>query len=996
VVAGELKRALRGLDRRRERYGPGAQTPGTGTAGVLLLRAAPRWRGKPSDQFDGVLADIAPCPTVLAVLDALSAPRDPGHYLVVLTPCDDTELGDSVLARAIGHAVHPVNRWDLVADSFGARRLDPRLTRTEQRWLAEALLDAQPPGGWGEIGGPVLGLDTAANRLAGIRLGLQDGHDDTRLDAAALLEWTRDDHKVSRFLGLRAQERDGLAGWLAQAVGPVARVIFAMLGHASLIDAVPFGLAAAELYAPLYAPLARRGPGVRPRRSQPDGAVAAARVRAEERFFGGHAPAGEDLRRFAEAAESLVGRWNDGGYAGWADPVCERAERILADLGAADLAGSSSVLDAGFDALLAVLAEELGRLLPAPIPIDLRPAEDALRRLRAHRRAATRRAEIGAAEAAVKLARWLALPEEPPGTLADGAMRALRSWSWADRAATVLARPDTARVPRAAEGYAALVAAVWQRRTGLDRAFAQKLAAWTEGSGTTGELLLAENVLDRIVRPVERRRPPLLIVLDGMSAAVGCELAEQISAGWPWVEAGRRDDGREPAIATVPSITSLSRTSLLCGTLRTGGQPEEKAGFAAYWRGRKAPVFHKGDLRGGPGQPVNPAVSDAIHDMSAVVGVVLNTIDDTLDRGREGNAPHWRLDGVAYLRGLLDEAWRAGRPVILTADHGHVLDRGQPIHAERADSARYRAGTPGDGEIAVRGPRVLAGGGEVVAAWDEGIHYTPRKAGYHGGASAAEIVVPVIVLLPSAALAPSGWQVFDLPGHAPPWWDAPLPGSMTAGAQMAVAPARRHRPGREPAAGDQASPDALFEVGEVASGATTDGAGPVGSLGALVVASGLLTAQRAFARRAPGDEQVAALIDGLAQAGGKVPVAVAAQIAGEPVFRMSGYLAQVARLLNVDGYRVIGESDGGRTVELNTGLLRQQFLDPASQGGRPPGTPPRGHSQGGRPPGTPPRGHSQGGRPPGPPPRGHSPGGHSASTGATPGPPWPGAPRESG
>ena len=71
---------------------------------------------------------------------------------------------------------------------------------------------------------------------------------------------------------------------------------------------------------------------------------------------------------------------------------------------------------------------------------------------------------------------------------------------------------------------------------------------------------------------------------------------------------------------------------------------------------------------------------------------------------------------------------------------------------------------------------------------------------------------------------------------------------------------------------------------------------------------------------------MASLIDRLAEAGGKIPVTVAAEAVGEPPFRMSGYLAQVARLLNVDGYAVIGVTDQGRTVELNIELLRQQFL----------------------------------------------------------------------
>ena len=55
--------------------------------------------------------------------------------------------------------------------------------------------------------------------------------------------------------------------------------------------------------------------------------------------------------------------------------------------------------------------------------------------------------------------------------------------------------------------------------------------------------------------------------------------------------------------------------------------------------------------------------------------MVLNTIDDTLDKGKHGPA-HWSVEMVDYLGAVLDEARRAGRPVILTADHGHVLEQG--------------------------------------------------------------------------------------------------------------------------------------------------------------------------------------------------------------------------------------------------------------------------------------------------------------------------------
>ena len=888
VVAAELRRAIERQARRRGGRGQDGTMPG-----VLLLQAAPEWVDDPELRVTGFeddraeAATVAACPTVLAVLDALASHHGTERYLVILTSCDDEELGGSVLAQAIGNRVYTINRWDLVLDAFGARRRGPGVSGKEKPWLAGALLDAQPPGGWGKVSGPILTLDLVMSRLVGVRFGISDGRDEATMDAAALLEWTRNELRVSEFLQLRREERDGLADWLRDSVGSVARVVFGMLESAEAADVIPVGLALRGL-------------------TEPDAwrrrALATAMVRAEERFFGGHPPAKADLRAFAEAAESLISRWSDGPYALQAGDLCVRAQHILAELGAADLAAASPVLDAGFETRLASLADVIARVLPDPRPIDLRAAEAALDLVLNHVRAVAHPAECAAAEAALSAARWLAGDEPLPGTLAEGAMRMLRDWAWADRALAVVSQASTGGMPKLAVAYAALCKAVGQRRSRLDQGFAQKLAAWTETSGSTDDLLLVENVLDRIARPVAERGAPLLLVLDGMSAAVGCQLAADIIVGKRWVEVGRREDGREPVLATVPSITSISRTSLLSGALRSGGQGEERAGFSAFWRPRATHLFHKGDLRAEPGSRLSSVVRDALHESGAVVAVVLNTVDDTLDHGREGDEPEWRVEHVKYLSELLDEAARAGRPVILTSDHGHIRDQGLAIHDERSPSARYRAGTPGPGEISVRGPRVLAADGEIVAAWDERIRYAPRKDGYHGGAAPSEVVVPAFIFVPPELPLPRSWHVLSPGWHAPPWWNSVLPGSITA---EAADPAE----------------EVLFQMNEVIS------VSPSGdSLGSQVTGSELFATQRRLARRAPAPGQIARLIDRLAEAGGKVPVVVAADAVGEPPFRMAGYLAQVARLLNVDGYRVIGTADQDRTVELNIALLQQQFL----------------------------------------------------------------------
>ena len=131
-------------------------------------------------------------------------------------------------------------------------------------------------------------------------------------------------------------------------------------------------------------------------------------------------------------------------------------------------------------------------------------------------------------------------------------------------------------------------------------------------------------------------------------------------------------------------------------------------------------------------------VAAAIADVTGhpLVTCVLNTIDDALDRSDPGGT-EWGADAVKHLAPLLDRARHAGRIVVLTADHGHIVERRQGTQRAYAaiSSGRSRAATEpaGDGEVLVTGPRVLRHDGRAVLAVDEHLRYGPLKAGYHGG-----------------------------------------------------------------------------------------------------------------------------------------------------------------------------------------------------------------------------------------------------------------------
>jgi hypothetical protein len=856
IVTAEIRRA-------RRRHPDG---------GTLFLRAAPQWHGPGTFEVDGAAVQVAPCGTLLAVLDAVSAKH--ADYLVVLSPFERRDLGDSLLAHAIGQDIVAVNRWDLVRHVFGAKTLDPRLTAPDHGWVSDALLEAQPDAGWPKIKGALLDYDTALGAVASARLGTGGA-----TDAASLLEWAEDIAAVSRFTALAAEEQTGIADWLARSAGPVADVLFRLVraGHAT--DAVAAGLLAGVLF------------GRKERRQ----AVLAARVRAE-RLFGGALPAEPALTAFAEACESLLLRRIEADPVR-ADAVLVRAQELLDELQAGDLAGASRVLEAGYRLRLRTLTDAVSAAVPDPLPADVAEVDRALAELTDHHLHRARTDETRAAEMAARLLRWLARDPEPAGSLREHVDRHVRDGSWVDRAVTDIR-------DNGADTYGGLLDAVQARRDASDEEFAERLAAWSGVSGGAEELVLVENLLDAIARPVAARAAPLIVVVDGMTAAIAGAITAEITEGGRWTETGRHAQGREGALATVPSITAFSRTTLLSGELRAGQQADEEGGFRDFWGTRPTRLFHKADVRDG----LSGEVQAAVADRGTVVGVVLNAVDDSLDKGRADGRADWHPSGIAGLDRLLDAAWRAGRPVVLTSDHGHVLDRGDAATTVRAEAARYRTGEPGDGEVTVTGHRVLAPGGTVVVPWNTRIRYNSRKGGYHGGVSLAEMAVPIVVLVPSERLVPDGWETYTPAMHEPVWWTA-----FTAPRQ-AAAPKPVKKRAEEP----------LFDV--PASGGLPE-ADRADGIGARVVASELFAAQREQHPRPPvEDAGVTALLDALAGAGGRLPLAVAAQRAGQLPARMHGYVSTVIRILNVDGYQVLAVTDGGRTVALDLPLLREQFL----------------------------------------------------------------------
>ncbi|MEV4628618.1 BREX-2 system phosphatase PglZ [Micromonospora sp. NPDC049523] len=895
-----VREFVRGLMRQSEMF----------TQTVILLDgrydpAAPR-----NLVVDGMEVRVADSSSVLGAMQACLDHRLSHGLLVLFTTRDEQELGVDVCSLAVKHRRLPVHRWQIVLRRFGARDLDPRLRR--QRWVADGLLETEPPQGWPKLPGAVLDYDTALRQLARRRLNIIGD----ALDATELLTLSPAD-----FAGLerlRPDERQGLEQWLTNSVGPASVVLLALARAGHSVEALPFGLVAGVLWENRPNDLA-------------DAALARIQGRAQGRAESmlGTPVESAQVIAFAEASRGVVTRWlthaegvtaADAEHRQRIETVLHQADCLLIEFGAADLAERGELLDAGLRARLRTLAACVGTALDGRAESHA-AMESALDRVATHDLVSLRAEQFTHALMTVRLARWLRDPAAEPRTVAEGVRSQVRDWGWVDRAVAMLWFGEPLADPATAAVYARVHDEVRAVRDRLDAQFATRLAAWVSMSAASDGLLLVEQVLEQIVAPLAHNDavPPLLIVVDGMSTAVAVQLAEQIRA-LGLSEVARSSEGREGALAVIPSVTGVSRTSLLCGRLASGVADTERAGFTAFWKSRRlaSALFHKADLPGGTGHRLAEPVQDAISRIDGsdrtVVGVVLNTVDDALDHGREGGRVDWNLSDITFLPELLAAAKRYGRPVVIVSDHGHVLERerGAPS-GEDATSARWRPQNrpPGDGEIELSGDRVLLGNGRIVAPWRETIRYTARKAGYHGGASLAEMTVPVLAFLPAPdAPMPHHWHVVSPERVTPPWW------SPRTTAVEAVQPAPVSRKKRQPAA-EQA--DALFEslTASPASGRDT--------LGWRVIGSSRYAAQQRYVRKAPDQDVVAAIVDALVRSGDRLSVAALAEVADTPALRVPGLVAMLRRLLNVEGYQVLALIDGGKTLELDRGLLYSQF-----------------------------------------------------------------------
>ena len=366
-----------------------------------------------------------------------------------------------------------------------------------------------------------------------------------------------------------------------------------------------------------------------------------------------------------------------------------------------------------------------------------------------------------------------------PQSLAEAAAYQVAEGSFVDWARLSLRSGDP--VQALSEAYAKLVDRVTEKREEQAHHFALLLKDWT-AAGSTGETIIpVENVLELVVAPLASQAPVLVVIVDGMSTAVWRELVTDITQhDWVALTTERKPSTALIGLATIPSLTEVSRTSLLCGQLRRGSAQDEQVGFAsnpallAHCTTKSPPVlFHKASLQEEEDAGLAGEVRKEIASSHRrVVGVVINAVDDYLLKGEQLDTS-WTQDQIKVLRALLHEAQQARRVVILLSDHGHVLDyKTVGKSHEGGDRWRFDDSTLEGNELRISGSRVLIPESKVlIAPWTERLRYGIKKNGYHGGLTPQEMVVPIGVLC-STDTYPKGWGEASV--DIPSWWEESL------------------------------------------------------------------------------------------------------------------------------------------------------------------------------------------------------------------------------
>jgi len=873
-------------------------------ANVIGIHSPSRWTGESAARDNGNEYAIQQCDSPLSFRIALRKEFNEATTKVLITDLVEQDLSDDILLRLAKRRLFQIDSWQIVRSLFEAHAVDPRLSK--HSWIAEALLENIPSQGYPAARGGFLDAESVWPILLEGSIGFASDSP----DLISLLKWSLELDNTQRFRQCSSEFRRGAIEWLSEKAGPVATVVLHCIEHLELSDAVPIGLAAGVIYHP-----------------SATGKLEKATGKLEERYLGGASPDSKPMSRWSAAATEVIRDIRQTDPKTYRQKIY-RADEILQEVQADSLAHLSDTSPLGFDQRLAQIGDHLEELIAGNVGDDFKHLSELRKSLKEHDQSSREKRRIERVEMSHRLLRWMSTAgNEQPSSLPEAAAGYLHEGGFVDWARLSLRSGDP--VQKLSESYSHLFDRVTQIREKQSEVFAKLLTDWTVNGSVSDDIIPVECILDEIVAPLAGEGLVLVIVVDGMSVAVCQELLPDIMRHeWIAISEPGRNFNR-PAIATIPSVTEFSRTSLLSGRLCSGTQQNERSAFSQHAalvstsRSGSPPVlFHKASLEEQKDSLLAAEVRREIASTHRrVVGVVVNAVDDHLLKGEQIDT-RWSRDEIKVLSALTHEARIARRRVVIVSDHGHILDcqaKGRLNKEDDAGGERWRTdqGEVAEDELRAEGSRVLTDGHKFIAPWSERVRYGIKKNGYHGGLTPQEMIVPVVVLA-STEDFPKGWS--EQPVVSPLWWDEP-----SEDAQNDKKPVLNLKP-MESKPADTLFDMTQFEKSEVKGDSavlTTQESPPW--VTRLLACSVFEDQKRLGGRGVPADELFAKLLTALDERGGKLTSVALARTLAYPPIRLPGLLAKAERVLNVDGYDVLRRDDASDTIELNRSLLLKQF-----------------------------------------------------------------------
>jgi hypothetical protein len=874
----------------------------SGGSRAFAIHAHSAWLGPDHLEVAGEEHRVVSCQSDLQVREALLRSDVEQQPCILLCTFDPAHLADDVLARLAKRRVFHPQASEVLAELFGARVIDPRVLACKP--LVEALTVKAPPNGYKPVSGGSLDLQTAW--LALLETVFEQPWEGPSL--TGILSWSLDEQKLRTFRDLPPPLRAAIAEWLVRSRGEAARFMLAAAESGVGQELLPLGLLAGLLFQSQC-------------RGMPDAQVALGRL---ERYFNHRQIDEASAIAWASAGEEFLQERAITDKAS-VRPLLVGLDRLLEQTRVASLARFSRFSPIGLESRFEATGAALASALNAKSPDALQSAFAALKEVETHFLATENTARIHRVGMALRLLAWLQTTDNPaaPASLSQLADYYLKDGGFVDWARGNLEESDPAGSLR--EAYQEILRQVDLRFGAFEQAFVTSLQRWFVDGSPPNAMLPIESVLGEVVCPAVREHPVLLLILDGMSVAAFRQLLDDLVCR-DWVELSHPKIGFPKSVAAaLPSITEVSRWALLAGRLEENRRSTEKLEFSRNQRllevagsQSKPQLFVKTDLTAAGQLGLAPEVQVSIlNRRNRVVAVVVNAMDDLLSAGDQV-AVTWGIDSIRPLRELLHAARDAERVVLVTSDHGHVLDQNsRQLRTDVPDTGdRYRApgGPLAEGEMEFTGRRVLQAMGTagVVCLTKRDFRYQAKKRGYHGGACAQEVVIPLAALRHVGTPLPEGWQ--DLPPFQPAWWNIRQPKAET--------PIALPRPITQPA---RAAAKPIGELDLFAQTAQEPVRATSDWLTALL-ASELYQEQMHRAARIPKlQDEVPRLLRALEARGGSMLRSALAQELGLPLFRIDGLVQNAGRILNLDGYEAIAYDRTAETIALNLELLQSQF-----------------------------------------------------------------------